>query len=259
MGMGGPDAGGFGAANVRAGGQVRRRGLRSNVRPCGGSLRRGSSRGGEETSGVTGAYERAMTEQPNEPGRDGPEGPVPPYAVLPLVAAPPQAPAEQAPDTGERYSNGVGFALWCCGFLGAAGIHRFYLGMYFTGILWLLTLGFVGIGQFFDLFRMKRLVRKANIRDGYMPHPRLAPPAQPSAAPRKLAKADTREQTLLKAAQANGGLLTVTQGVLATGLGFEEVEEALREMVVKGHVDVDNAADSGVIVYRFPGLTGPFK
>ena len=200
-----------------------------------------------------------MTEQPNEPGGGGPEDPAPPYAVVPLVAATPQPPAEQTPDTGDRYSNGVGFALWCCLFVGAAGIHRFYLGMYATGIIWLLTFGLFGIGQFFDLFRMKRLVRTANIRDGYLPHPRLAGAAEPSAPSRQLAKADTKQQILLKAAQANGGLLTVTQGVLATGLSFEEVEEALREMVVKGHVDVDNAADSGVIVYRFPGLAGPFK
>ena len=88
-----------------------------------------------------------MTEQPNEPGRGGPEGPAPPYAVVPLVATPPQPPAERAPETGERYSNGVGFALWCCMFVGAFGIHRFYLGMYFTGILWLLTFGPFVVGK----------------------------------------------------------------------------------------------------------------
>ena len=207
-----------------------------------------------------------MTDQPSEPGRDGPEGPVPPYAVVPIVAAPAQPPAEPAP-SGDEYTNGVGFALWCCALVGACGIHRFYLGMYFTGILWLLTFGLLGMGQFLDLFRMKRLVRKANIRDGYVPHPRLASGAEPAPPARQVPPgrstdrppSETREQILLKAAQANGGLLTVTQGVLASGLGFDEVEEALREMVVKGHVDVDNAADSGVIVYRFPGLAGPFK
>jgi hypothetical protein len=29
-------------------------------------------------------------------------------------------------------------------------------------------------------------------------------------------------------------------------------------MVAKGYVDVDNAPHSGVVVYRFPELTGPF-
>ena len=204
-----------------------------------------------------------MTEQPNDPERAAPQGATPPFAVVPLVAAPAHPPAERTVEGEEKYGSGIGFALWCAFFLGAAGIHRMYLGMYGTGILWLLTFGLFGFGQFIDLFRMKRLVRKANIRDGFLPHPRQARRLQPTPEPRppepKLAPAESKQQTLLRAAQANRGVLTVTQGVLATGLGFEEVEEALREMVVKGHVDVDNAADSGVVVYRFPGLEGPFS
>ncbi|WP_419161978.1 NINE protein [Candidatus Palauibacter sp.] len=201
-----------------------------------------------------------MTEQPNDPGRAGPEGAVPPFAVVPLVVAPAQPPAESA-EAGEKYTAGFGFGLWCCALFGACGIHRFYLGMYGTGILWLLTLGLFGVGQFLDLFRMKGLVQTANIRDGYLPHPRrahrLQGPSDPPRARRKLTPAENTQQVLLKAAQANGGALTVTQGVLASGLSFDEVEESLREMVVRGHVDVDNVADSGVIVYRFPGLAGP--
>lgn len=44
-------------------------------------------------------------------------------------------------------------ALILCllGFIGLAGIHRFYTGKSFSGLVYLLTLGLGGIGTIFDL------------------------------------------------------------------------------------------------------------
>jgi TM2 domain-containing protein len=49
--------------------------------------------------------------------------------------------------------------------LGFAGIHRIYLGFTFSGILWLLTGGLLGIGQLLDLILIPGLVDKANRHD----------------------------------------------------------------------------------------------
>ena len=159
---------------------------------------------------------------------------------------------ERVPDERLMYKDGLGYALWCLFFLGLAGVHRIYLGKYGTGIIWMLTFGLFGVGQFVDLFRMKSLIMDANIREGYLPHPRYARQlgsAEPRGKPEP-----TLTQQLLGAARANGGTLTVTQGVAATGLTFREVEEELTEMLVSGYIDVDNEPTTGVVMYRFPGL-----
>ena len=132
-----------------------------------------------------------------------------------------------------------------------------YLGKYATGILWWLTLGLGGIGTFLDLFRMKKLVRDANIREGYLPHPRwageLSRLAQPPAAlPGALEK--PLKHQLLDAAIERAGELSVTEGVAATGASFEAVEKTLNELLETGYVDIDNRPDSGLIVYRFTEL-----
>ncbi len=158
-----------------------------------------------------------------------------------------------ASDDGYVYREGLGYALWCLFLVGLGGVHRIYLGKYGTGILWMLTFGLFGVGQFIDLFRMKSLVMEANIREGYLPHPRYARDLIASR-PRSATPEPTITQQLLQAARKYGGSLTVTQGVAETGLSFREVEEELTEMLVAGYVDVDNEPSTGVVIYRFPEL-----
>jgi TM2 domain-containing membrane protein YozV len=43
-----------------------------------------------------------------------------------------------------------------------AGMHRLYLGRIGSGILWLITWGFCGIGTLVDLFMLPRMVDDTN-------------------------------------------------------------------------------------------------
>lgn len=47
-------------------------------------------------------------------------------------------------------------------FLGWLGLHRFYLGKWLTGILYLLTLGLFGIGILYDFFTLNSQISERN-------------------------------------------------------------------------------------------------
>ncbi|WP_028579206.1 TM2 domain-containing protein [Desulfogranum japonicum] len=47
-------------------------------------------------------------------------------------------------------------------FLGAFGIHRMYMGKWFTGILYLFTLGLFGLGLLYDLWTLNDQITVVN-------------------------------------------------------------------------------------------------
>jgi hypothetical protein len=58
-------------------------------------------------------------------------------------------------------------------------------------------------------------------------------------------------QELVQAALKHDGCLTVTQGVMETGVSFPNVEGVLNEMVASGYVYKRNNPETGVIEYVF--------
>jgi len=62
----------------------------------------------------------------------------------------------------EIKSSGTAYLLWLFVFIGLCGIHRIYCRKTATGILWLLTLGLLGIGQVIDLILIPGMVDRAN-------------------------------------------------------------------------------------------------
>ena len=62
----------------------------------------------------------------------------------------------------ERRSVALSYGLWCLSLVGVCGVHRLYNRKPLSGILWLFTFGFFGIGQLIDLFLIPRMVEEAN-------------------------------------------------------------------------------------------------
>lgn len=49
-------------------------------------------------------------------------------------------------------------------FLGPLGLHRFYLGKWISGLIWLCTGGLVGFGYFWDFLRLNQIVSSQNLK-----------------------------------------------------------------------------------------------
>jgi TM2 domain-containing membrane protein YozV len=69
--------------------------------------------------------------------------------------------AERRYSKGEISYNGAWILLT---FLGLLGIHRFYLGKYVTGILYLLTGGLLGVGYIYDFWTLNEQILEINHR-----------------------------------------------------------------------------------------------
>ncbi|MBE9009773.1 NINE protein [Pseudanabaenaceae cyanobacterium LEGE 13415] len=165
---------------------------------------------------------------------------------------------------------GVAYMLWLGGLFGVSGLHRLYNGEKVTGVLWLGTFGLFGFGQLLDLILIPKMVEVHNARlaEKYNPLLENNPVALKIEqvkstkfvgvkSPKLFDSTLTQQQatiTLLKAAETNGGNLSVTQGVMATGLSFQQVEALLNEMLKSGYVEISNHPETGIVLYEFKEL-----
>lgn len=185
---------------------------------------------------------------------------------------------------------GTAYILWLGGLVGLAGLHRLYNGKIWTGLLWLasggvfgtlsiggflgnpavyllwlLSFGFFGLGQLVDLALIPKMVEAHNVRlssllnasasreTSWLGIQRLVEPSEGVSLMTQPSQSQTIVQ-LLHAAEEKSGRLSVTQGVMATGLGFSTIEALLQGMVRTGYVEIGNDPETGVVVYEFKEL-----
>ncbi len=131
------------------------------------------------------------------------------------------------------------------------------------------SFGLFGIGQLVDLLLIPNMVQEHNDKlrssQGLLPSgvPQNQAVIERIVTQEKLEKLlpsvvqyQTNQLTvkLLKAAEARGGSLSVTQEVMETGASFAEVENALLSIVRAGYADIGNHPETGVVLYEFKEL-----
>ncbi len=153
-------------------------------------------------------------------------------------------------------NSGTAYLLALLGFLSpVAGIHRFYLGRPISGLFYLMTWGFLGLGTLIDLFLIPRMVDDENRRLLYPGHPIQGVGALPAGAPTMIAPASplTPEHQILRCARENAGVLTVEMVALHSGMSLAKAKKELERLREDGFCSVDVSTE-GSKLYIFQGL-----
>jgi hypothetical protein len=134
--------------------------------------------------------------------------------------------------------KGTAYLFWCMNFVGLAGMHRFYLGKPISGALYLVTFGFFGIGQFFDLFLIPGMVETHNLKQHFLTG--IKGVAQP---PIKL------DVQILKVCRKRNGA-TLSDCVIETEADVSRIKAEIHKLCVDGLLHIDNRDHDGAVIYR---------
>ena len=155
----------------------------------------------------------------------------------------------------QEVEPGVAYILWAFCFIGVCGVQRFYSGKVFSGLLYLFTGGFLGIGQFVDLFLIPGMTKERNMHLLYQatvnsrnnsPHVTLVQEVKP------VEQKETDPMlVLLKAAAAHNNVLSVGQAMIATEMPLEKIEDLLNKALKQDLAHIDNDEQTGAVRYYF--------
>jgi hypothetical protein len=154
------------------------------------------------------------------------------------------------------YHLSIAYLLWLVSGFGVLGFHRFYLGRFGTGLIWLFTGGLFGLGALFDLFYIPTMVRDENLKLGYRDalgperfEPRnVTPPGERSS---RRGPKESLERVILRTAKSNRGAVTPAEIALAADIPLDDGKAALEKLVGQGYAEL-RVRRNGQMVYVFP-------
>jgi TM2 domain-containing membrane protein YozV len=155
-------------------------------------------------------------------------------------------------------SKVIAYILWFVSGFGAAGFHRFYLGKYFTGFLWLFTGGLSMVGSIYDGFTLGKQIDEINTKKAYLADQRegarytinvnMGPGYDvPNPSPESL------ESKALRFAKRGAGYLSIAELAEGAPCTVAEAEKMLDGLVSKGVAEFA-VRPSGLMLYRFPAF-----
>jgi len=157
----------------------------------------------------------------------------------------------------------IAYILWCTCFVGLAGVHRLYSGKYLSGLVWLFTLGFLGIGQLIDLVLIPGMIEEKNLTDKWLDsrhtnrvgiNPEVVIETANEIRPtfrEPTTKVEISDiQTIFQLAKDNHGKVSLVDCVIATGKPASELRKALEYLCLEGFLIVDNHPQQGSLIYK---------
>ncbi|NJK39820.1 MAG: NINE protein [Oscillatoriales cyanobacterium RM2_1_1] len=155
-------------------------------------------------------------------------------------------------------NTGLAYLLWLSCVFGVCGVHRFYSKKYISGLIWLFTGGFLGIGQLIDLFMIPGMVEKENLKyqlsqqqvgQSYLTHELVVDQKQPQK-PQSLPIAPKSDSyKVLKLAQDHPEGVSIADCILAIEKPVQEVKQLLNQLYKSGLLEVGNDQQTGTIRY----------
>lgn len=163
------------------------------------------------------------------------------------------------------YSTLIAYLLWLIGGFGTLGFHRFYLGKFGTGLLYLFTGGLASLGSIYDFFTLPMQVRDANLEARYRnaleygerridQRERLRRDFRGEIQRSRETSGDSIERVILRTAKKNNGIATPAEVALEGGIPLDGAKENLEKLVTKGFAEM-RVTKSGSIVYLFQDFT----